>query len=589
MRIVELIEKKRAGIELNKEEISELIKSYVEGEVPDYQMSAFAMAVCLKGMHHEETTALTMAMARSGEMLDLSGIPGIKVDKHSTGGVGDTTTIVLAPLLAAIGVPVAKMSGRGLGHTGGTIDKLESIPGFETQLSSDEFMSQVRDIGVAVAAQTKQLAPADKALYALRDVTGTVQSTPLIASSIMSKKLASGADAIILDVKVGSGAFMKTEAQAKKLAQTMVAIGHLANRQTVAVLSDMEQPLGFAIGNALEVKEAIQTLDGHGPTDLTELCLSLGAEMAVLAKRAPDVTTARALLLDAIESKAAIHKLKQFIKAQGGNPDVVDNPKLLPQAPAIEHMTTSVSGRVKSIIANLCGEVAMRLGAGRAKHTDIIDPSVGIVLRHKVGDYVHAGDVLAEIHAKTSADALRAIDELYPLIQIEDTEPNSCSSKSNSPSVILGRVAYEDRKSDIAGESDDELLEAAMVARMNAYVPYSHFAVGAALRLEDGTIVTGANVENASYGLTNCAERTAIFSAIAKLGIDRLHVTEIAVIADSKDPIPPCGACRQVLAEFCASSTPVYLANLHGETKVTNVGDLLPGAFDKRQMAVESV
>ncbi len=585
MRIVDLIEKKRAGLTLTNEEISELIKSYVEGEVPDYQMSAFAMAVCWRGMNDEETTALTMAMAKSGQMLDLSVIPGVKVDKHSTGGVGDTTTLVLGPLLASIGVPVAKMSGRGLGHTGGTIDKLESIPGFRTQLTTDEFIRQVRDIGVAIAAQTLQLAPADKALYALRDVTGTVQSTPLIASSIMSKKLASGADAIVLDVKVGSGAFMKTKADAVQLAQTMVAIGQLANRQTVAILSDMEQPLGHAIGNVLEVKEAIATLGGHGPADLTELCLALGAEMAVLANRAPDITAAKEILQNAMHSGEALRRFEQFIAAQGGNPKVVDDPSLLPQAPVVEQLLAKESGQVGKIAAYACGEIAMRLGAGRSKHTDVIDPSVGLVLHCKVGDFVRAGDVLADIHAKTLADANCASEELQSVIWIDERAAGDLQIADKKPAIVLHRVASVREKPTVSVGMDDELLQAATAAREKAYVPYSHFAVGAALRLQNGTIVTGANVENASYGLTNCAERTAVFSAVAAIGFANLHVAGVAVVADSKDPVPPCGACRQVLAEFCAPETPILLANLRGETRLVSLGQLLPGAFDKTQLA----
>jgi pyrimidine-nucleoside phosphorylase len=587
MRVVELIEKKRAGLALTKEEISELIQSYVEGEVPDYQMSAFAMAVCLQGMNDEETTAMTMAMAKSGDMMDLSAIRGIKVDKHSTGGVGDTTSLVLGPLLASIGVPVAKMSGRGLGHTGGTIDKLESIPGFSCQLGTNEFIVQVREIGVAIAGQTKSLAPADKSLYALRDVTGTVQSIPLIASSIMSKKLASGADAIVLDVKVGSGAFMKTKSEAYKLAKTMVAIGELAGRKTVAILSDMEQPLGYAIGNSLEVKEAIATLRGNGPTDLTELCMALGAEMAVLANVAPDTDTARQMLQDAIASGSAIDKFKRFVAAQGGNPAVADDTSLLPKAPVVHQMTAAVSGKIRKIVANECGEVAMRIGAGRSKQADIIDPSVGLVLRCKVGDFVHAGDVLVDIHAKNLSDAKRAAAELAPLIQIDNSQKEESPSESAGiSSIVLGRVTYG--KNDTAGDYriDEELLQAAKDARNHAYVPYSNFAVGAALRLRDGTIVTGSNIENASFGLTNCAERTAVFSTIAAWGRDSVDIIGIAVVANSKDPVPPCGACRQVLAEFCSPDTPVLLANLADDMKQTTVGELLPGAFDKDQMSV---
>ncbi len=330
VRTVDVIHKKRRGLTLRRDEIQEIVNGFVSGDIPDYQMSALLMAICFAGMDEEETVNLTMAMAESGQFLDWSDIPGVKVDKHSTGGVGDTTSLVLAPLVAAAGLPVVKMSGRGLGHTGGTIDKLESIPGFRTSLSMDEFKSQVRSIQVAIAAQSADLAPADKKLYALRDVTSTVESLPLIASSIMSKKLASGADAIVIDVKVGDGAFMKTVEDARKLAETMVKIGKGTNRDVAAVLTRMDEPLGFAIGNALEVREAIATLRGEGPPDLQELCLTLGGHMLALARVSKDVADGVETLRGLLQSGAALQKFRDWIAAQGGDPQVVDNPDLLP-------------------------------------------------------------------------------------------------------------------------------------------------------------------------------------------------------------------------------------------------------------------
>jgi pyrimidine-nucleoside phosphorylase len=574
MRVVELIEKKRDGQELSESEIRALIQGYTSGQVLDYQMSAFAMAVCWRGMSDAETVALTLAMAESGSTLDLSAIPGIKVDKHSTGGVGDKTTLVLGPLVASAGVPVAKMSGRGLGHTGGTIDKLESIPGFRADLSMDAFVEQVKKIGIAVAGQTHELAPADKSLYALRDVTGTVRSIPLIASSIMSKKLASGADAIVLDVKVGDGAFMKDVEQAKMLAEAMVRIGHQAGRRTVAVLTQMEQPLGYAVGNALEVREAVQTLRGQGPEDLTELCLTLGAQMVVLAGKAADPEEARAKLQKALHSGAALQKFQELVSSQGGDSRVVDDLAVLPKAPVVRMMHASATGVVRAIHAEGVGLVAMRLGAGRATRDDQIHPGVGVVLQRKVGQSVVAGDPLVEIHAQTDADAEAAVEALAHCIEIAD-------GSAFAPPLIL----------DIVGEATasetgpSELVRAARQAREGAYVPYSKFAVGAAIRLGSGEIVTGANVENASYGLTNCAERTAIFRFVTSEAYRRgERIASIAVIADSDGPVAPCGACRQVLAEFCTADTPVELADMKGNVKRTTVGELLPYAFGAAQM-----
>ncbi|MED5046168.1 pyrimidine-nucleoside phosphorylase, partial [Geobacillus stearothermophilus] len=359
MRMVDLIAKKRDGKALTKEEIEWIVRGYTNGDIPDYQMSALAMAIYFRGMTEEETAALTMAMVQSGEMLDLSSIRGVKVDKHSTGGVGDTTTLVLGPLVASVGVPVAKMSGRGLGHTGGTIDKLESVPGFHVEISKDEFIRLVNENGIAIIGQTGDLTPADKKLYALRDVTATVNSIPLIASSIMSKKIAAGADAIVLDVKTGAGAFMKKLDEARRLARVMVDIGKRVGRRTMAVISDMSQPLGYAVGNALEVKEAIETLKGNGPHDLTELCLTLGSHMVYLAEKAPSLDEARRLLEEAIRSGAAIAAFKTFLAAQGGDASVVDDLDKLPKAAYTSTVTAAADGYVAEMAADDIGTAAM--------------------------------------------------------------------------------------------------------------------------------------------------------------------------------------------------------------------------------------
>lgn len=401
MRMVDLIEKKRDGFELSTEEIQHIITGYTAGDIPDYQMSAFLMAIYFKNMTDRERADLTLAMAGSGDQIDLSAIEGIKVDKHSTGGVGDTTTLVLGPLVAACGVPVAKMSGRGLGHTGGTIDKLEAIEGFHVELSTEEFIKQVNDIKLAVIGQSGNLTPADKKLYALRDVTATVSSIPLIASSIMSKKIAAGADAIVLDVKTGEGAFMKTAEDAKELAHAMVGIGNATGRKTMAIISDMSQPLGFAIGNALEVKEAIETLQGNGPEDLTELCLVLGSQMVVVGGKAETLEEARAMLEEVIANGKALEVMKQFIGNQGGNPAIVENVNLLPQAKYINEVPSEREGYVSFMEADEIGTAAMVLGAGRATKESEIDLAVGIVLNKKVGDFVKEGESIATIYSNT--------------------------------------------------------------------------------------------------------------------------------------------------------------------------------------------
>ena len=398
MRMVDLIQKKKVSIELTKEEINWVIQGYTLGNIPDYQISALLMAIYFKGMIKAERSALTEAMIASGETIDLSSIEGIKVDKHSTGGVGDKTSLILGPLVASIGVPVAKMSGRGLGYTGGTLDKLESISNMKVEIGMSAFTKQVNETKLAIIGQSMDLAPADKLLYSLRDVTATVDSIPLIASSIMSKKLAAGADAIVLDVKFGSGAFMKTLEEGRELAKAMVEIGQDAGRQTTALLTDMNQPLGLAIGNALEVKEAIQTLKGKGPKDLEELVLKLASHMVVLAKAADTWEAAYDVLKQQLKSGKAFEKFKEFIAMQGGDISQIDDPTLLPTATQIIPVNAVESGYIKEIDALSMGMAAMDLGAGRKVKEDVIDMAVGIVLDKKVGDKVHEGDTLAYIH-----------------------------------------------------------------------------------------------------------------------------------------------------------------------------------------------
>ena len=412
MRSLDIIAQKRDGKELEAAAIEFLINGYVAGDVPDYQMSAFLMATYIRGMTKAETAALTMAMAKSGDELDLSSLPGCKVDKHSTGGVGDKTTLVVGPLVAAAGVPVAKMSGRGLGHTGGTIDKLESIPGFRVELAQTEFFSNVQRIGLAVCGQTGNLAPADKKIYALRDVTATVASIPLIASSIMSKKIAAGADAIVLDVKCGCGAFMPDLKSAETLAQAMVDIGTSVGRETVAVVTNMDQPLGAAVGNALEVKEAIMTLQNRGPDDLTKLSLALGAHMLMLAGRTASVEEGERILQELLVTGAAWDKFREFVAAQGGDVKAADNPKLLSQAQFRLPVPAPKDGYVAQLRADKVGRASMGLGAGREKKEDVIDLAVGITVKCKVGDQVHQGDVLAEVHANDIDRGRQAVAEV---------------------------------------------------------------------------------------------------------------------------------------------------------------------------------
>jgi pyrimidine-nucleoside phosphorylase len=418
MRAVDLIIKKRDKLVLTKDELEFLVQGYTQGTIPDYQMAAFAMAVTLNGMTHQETTDLTMAMAHSGEILDLSQAAPIVVDKHSTGGVGDKTTLTVAPLVAACGLPVGKMSGRGLGFSGGTIDKLESIPGIKLDLTTEEFIRQLKEIGIVLTGQSADLAPADGKLYALRDVTGTVESIPLIASSIMSKKIAAGAHAIVLDVKVGKGAFMPTLEKARELAEEMVAIGELSGRRVIAVLSPMDQPLGNAVGNALELREAVEMLHGVGPEDYRYHCLHLAAYMLILGQKAPDIETGLAMAERAMQDGSGLRKFRELVIAQHGDVSTIDNLDKLPKAKFIEPVLAEKSGWVNSVNAREVGETSVQLGAGREKKGDPIDPAVGIMVYAKIGDAIEAGQTLFEIHANNAGKLLQAKERLKNAIEI---------------------------------------------------------------------------------------------------------------------------------------------------------------------------
>ena len=420
MRMLDIIHKKRMGTELTPEEIQFFVKGVTDDTIPDYQTAAFLMTVVFQGMNPTETALLTEAMMHSGDTIDLSSIKGIKVDKHSTGGVGDKTTIALGPMVASCGVPVAKMSGRGLGHTGGTIDKLESFPGFQTSLPIDRFIQQVNDIKVAVAGQTANLAPADKKLYALRDVTDTIENISLIAGSVMSKKLASGADAIVLDVKTGSGAFMKTREDAVALGRAMVEIGDHLGRDTVAVITDMDQPLGLAVGNVLEVKEAIDVLKGQGPEDITELCVHLGAWMLVLGKKANSLPEGEKAMRDSISSGKALESMKQFVSSQGGDSSYVEDPSQFPAAQHLVEVKAEAKGIVTQIDAESIGRAALVLGAGRENKDSVIDLSVGVLLHKKTGDPVEQGEALATLHANDlnkAEEAKAVVLEAYSIGQ----------------------------------------------------------------------------------------------------------------------------------------------------------------------------
>lgn len=407
MRAVDIIIKKRERLELTREEIEFFVRGFTDGSIADYQVSAWAMAVLLNGMNERETTDLTMAMVHSGETLDLSDVVPLAVDKHSTGGVGDKTTLVVEPMVAGCGLAVGKMSGRGLGFSGGTLDKMESIPGFRTDLSREEFLAQLKSLGLVLTGQTGDLAPADGKLYALRDVTGTVQSIPLIASSVMSKKIAAGAQAIVLDVKIGLGAFMTTLAEGQKLARLMVSIGQRSGRQVVALLSDMNQPLGNAVGNVLEVREAIDTLHGRGPEDFREHCLTVASHMLLLGQKADSLQAARLLAEESLMDGRAWQAFRQLVVVQGGDLAYVDDPQLLATAPLIEAVAAPRAGHIAGWDAREIGEAAVELGAGRARKEDPIDHAVGIVVHHKVGDFIPAGEPLFSVHAR-QRDALDA-------------------------------------------------------------------------------------------------------------------------------------------------------------------------------------
>jgi pyrimidine-nucleoside phosphorylase len=410
MRAVDIIIKKRERLELTHDEIEFFIEGFTKGQIPDYQASAWAMAILLNGMTALETADLTMAIAHSGAILDLTGVVDIAVDKHSSGGVGDKTTFVVLPVVAACGLPVGKMSGRGLGFSGGTLDKIESIPGYRCNLTTEEFKRQLKETGIVLTGQSLDLAPADGKLYALRDVTGTVQSIPLIASSIMSKKIASGAQAIVLDVKVGLGAFMETLDDARALARQMVEIGTLADRQVIALLSDMNQPLGHAVGNALELKEAIDALRGGGPEDFRTHCLYICAHMLILGRKAPDIVSAHKMAEQALASGAALEKFRTLVKAQGGDVAYVDHPENLPRARQIEVINAERSGFISQVHARKVGEAAVILGAGRTQKSDPIDHAVGIIVHHKVGDHVGRGEPLFTLHANNAGKLVEARD-----------------------------------------------------------------------------------------------------------------------------------------------------------------------------------
>lgn len=435
MRMYDIIAKKRDGKALSEEEIEFFINGYVNGEVKDYQVSALLMAIYFQGMNDDETAMLTKCMAKSGDTIDLSSIPGIKVDKHSTGGVGDKTTFVISSIVASCGVPVAKMSGRGLGHTGGTIDKMESIPGMRTSIEREEFFEIVRKVGASVIGQTGNIVPADKKLYALRDVTATVESVPLIASSVMSKKIAAGSDAILLDVKTGSGAFMKTVDDAVNLAKCMVSIGEKVGRRTIALITDMDRPLGFSIGNSLEIIEVCNTLNCKGPDDLTQICLELASNMLYLADKGT-LKECYDMAKEALESGRAFKKFKEIVAAQGGDVSVIEDTSNFEKAKISKELISDKTGYIHSMDTEKCGIASMVLGAGRETKEDKIDYSAGIVLNKKIGDYVSKGDVLATLYSSTDEKCKNGINILKTAIEISNEKP------SESP-IVYARVTKD--------------------------------------------------------------------------------------------------------------------------------------------------
>ena len=585
MHMYDLLIKKRDGEALSAEEISYMIHAYVAGEIEEYQMSAMLMAIYFQGMTDEETAALTKAMAESGTMVDLSAIDGIKVDKHSTGGVGDKTTFIVGPLVAACGGKVAKMSGRGLGHTGGTIDKMESIPHVRIALAQDEFFRIVNTIGVSIVGQSDTLAPADKKLYALRDVIGTVDSMPLIASSVMSKKLASGSDAILLDVKVGSGAFMKTVDDGLALARLMVHIGEANGRRTVALLTDMDCPLGQAVGNANEMREVIATLRGKGPADLTEEALLIAANMLYLCGKG-SYEECQVKVKNALSDGSGLEKLAAMIEVQGGDVFAVETKEAVTTAHEA-YVYASSNGYVTHMDAEAIGLSAVHLGAGRLNKGDAINYRAGIYVLKKIGDAVQAGEALAKLTSDSKEGLADACNRYAAAVTIGDTPVQRAP-------LILARVTKDgverfDRGQDIRegqvadGSSkeidSDALLRQARKSREQAYVPYSHFPVGAAVLTESGAIYGGCNIENASFGLTNCAERTAIYKAVAD-GHTRFKA--LAVIADTPDVCAPCGACRQVISEFAIPH--IILANMEGRVATYTAEELLPLSFTAKDI-----
>lgn len=560
---VQVIQRKRDGHKLGRDEIAHFISGYVTGEIPDYQMSALAMAILFRDMDAEETATLTTEMLNSGERLSWDGITGIKVDKHSTGGMGDKVSLPLAPLLACCGLKVPMISGRGLGLTGGTLDKLDAIPGFKTQISTDEVRRLVDTVGVAMAGQTENLVPADRKLYSLRDVTATVPSVPLITASILSKKAAESLDALVLDVKWGRGAFMQTLDNARRLARSLVDVGTELGIKTTALLTDMNQPLGRMVGHAVEVNESVAMLEGKSPDDLREIVLALAAELLVQTNTVGDEADALWLLRQQIESGAALAKFHEMVEAQGGSLG-----KALAVAPARD-IASHRDGFVSGIDLEKIGYGLVALGAGRTKVTDAIDVSVGVEMLVRIGDRVSRGQPLMRMFANQ-----RGVERATELFS---TAFEFSESSVEPPSLIVEKILPHSNVGDFSGlsEHDRKLVHAALEVRQRAYARYSNFHVGAALATEDGTVFTGVNVENASYGLTQCAERTAVTTAIAK-GHRRLKAVAIA----SQGGVTPCGACRQVLAEFC-DDMEVLLVDIDrpGEVQRTQISKLLPGKF----------